>query len=97
MMDKAKAIAYLKVIIPDLESGSLYHEVLAMAISALQAADGDAAPVVHGEWIEEYVYAQDPYERRRWRCSICGRVEGKQEPYCNCGAKMDGGIANGKR
>ena len=22
-------------------------------------------------------------------CSLCGRVEIKKEPYCNCGAKMD--------
>lgn len=24
-----------------------------------------------------------------YRCSECGRVEEYQEPYCNCGAKMD--------
>lgn len=25
-----------------------------------------------------------------YKCSLCGRYEGKKEPYCNCGAKMDG-------
>lgn len=24
-------------------------------------------------------------------CSACGRMEMKEEPYCHCGAKMDGG------
>lgn len=25
-----------------------------------------------------------------YKCSLCGRYEGKKEPYCNCGAKMVG-------
>lgn len=24
-------------------------------------------------------------------CSVCGRAENKQEPFCNCGADMRGG------
>ena len=28
-------------------------------------------------------------------CSVCGRIEMKAEPYCNCGAKMDGGAVDG--
>jgi len=50
----------------------------------------DVAPVVHGEWIERsdkgILYMNCPY-----MCNICGRVEAIKEPYCNCGAKMDGG------
>lgn len=49
----------------------------------------DVAPVVHGEWILD----KDMYELLEcivYSCSVCGRLEGKQEPYCNCGAKMDG-------
>ena len=23
-------------------------------------------------------------------CSVCGGYEGRREPYCHCGAKMDG-------
>ena len=51
----------------------------------------DVAPVVHGEWVKE-VYI-DPYgaDWTKYRCNLCGRVEIKKEPYCNCGAKMDGG------
>lgn len=50
----------------------------------------DVTPVVHGEWILD----KDMYELLEcivYSCSVCGRLEGKQEPYCNCGAKMDGG------
>ena len=57
----------------------------------------DAAPVVHGKWIESY----DAWEEIIiGECSICGaKVCGddmslieKFYPYCsNCGAKMDGG------
>lgn len=51
----------------------------------------DVAPVVHGKWLKE-VY-RDPYgaDWTRYVCSLCGKVEIKKEPYCNCGAKMDGG------
>lgn len=52
----------------------------------------DVAEVVHGQWVEEYVYASDPHDRLRYKCSVCGRTEEDKEPYCNCGAKMDGGI-----
>lgn len=24
-----------------------------------------------------------------FRCPLCGRIEERQEPYCNCGAKME--------
>lgn len=58
----------------------------------------DYAPVRHGEWI--------PLEEPQWncfglvtigyRCSECGREEShNNEPYCHCGAKMDGGEKDG--
>ena len=57
-------------------------------IEALPAAD--VAPVVHGRWIERsdkgIISMTHPY-----MCSRCWRVEMDKEPYCNCGAKMDGG------
>lgn len=28
-------------------------------------------------------------------CSVCGRMEMKEEPYCHCGAQMDGGTSDG--
>ena len=49
----------------------------------------DAAPIVHGRWIDENPNdSLDP----RMRCSICGVVECSfvRWRYCpNCGAKMD--------
>ena len=28
----------------------------------------------------------------KFRCSLCGRVEDREEPYCHCGARMDGDL-----
>lgn len=50
----------------------------------------DVAPVRHGRWItkqEKDTFAGYLYS---YECSECGRVEQCKEPYCNCGAKMDG-------
>lgn len=50
----------------------------------------DVAPVVHGRWIS--VFDGDHImPERYYRCSRCGRVESRRQPYCHCGAKMDGG------
>ena len=35
--------------------------------------------------IDKTVVRVDPIS---FRCSLCGRIEEKQEPYCHCGAKM---------
>ena len=63
-------------------------DILRPAILDIPTAD--VAPVIHGEWIERsdkgILNMRCPY-----MCSICGRVEELKEPYCNCGAKMDGG------
>lgn len=57
-------------------------------IEVLPAAD--VAPVVHARWITRsdkgIISMTHPY-----MCSRCWRVEMDKEPYCNCGAKMDGG------
>ena len=51
----------------------------------------DVAPVVHARWITRsdkgIISMTHPY-----MCSRCWRVEMNKEPYCNCGAKMDGGV-----
>lgn len=55
----------------------------------------DAVKVVHGRWIP---VIDEPTRLRRmamlsgYRCSVCGRYEKEEQPYCNCGAKMDGDI-----
>ncbi len=51
----------------------------------------DAQPVRHGEWFMHEII--DPHgfmHTRYYKCSLCGRREAKKEPFCNCGAKMDG-------
>ncbi|MGN1158347.1 MAG: hypothetical protein ACI4TK_19415 [Agathobacter sp.] len=56
----------------------------------------DVAPVIPGEWI----CAPEP-DKMYLVCSVCGqRMPFVPEylpdlpPYCNCGAKMDGGVNN---
>lgn len=50
----------------------------------------DVAPVVHGRWIS-FLGGDHIMPERYYRCSSCGRVESRRQPYCHCGAKMDGG------
>lgn len=65
-----------------------YFEKAAQMLEKLPAAD--VAPVVHARWIPRsdkgIISMTYPY-----MCSRCWRVEMNKEPYCNCGAKMDGG------
>lgn len=60
-------------------------------IDSIPAAD--VAPVVHGEWVERVIERSDldgDWLALEYHCSLCGRVEYRKEPYCHCGAKMDG-------
>ena len=56
----------------------------------------DVVEVRHGEWLPDYETFVDEWERESkpiqtgWVCSLCGRQETVKEPYCHCGAKMDG-------
>ena len=55
----------------------------------------DVAEVKHGHWIDDIqkittVAGVDFNGIVGYKCSLCGRREGSKEPYCNCGAKMDG-------
>lgn len=73
-------------------------------IQNLPAAD--VAPVVHGRW--KLLRKGD--WTSVFVCSVCGRRETIEEsesynsqlkmpreyPYCHCGARMDGGLDNGK-
>ncbi len=55
----------------------------------------DVEEVRHGYWREETEYYDDEYSdcnmRKVFACSVCGRTEKYKQPYCNCGAKMNGG------
>lgn len=62
----------------------LIRHALAVAPAA------DVAPVVHGQWIS-FLDGDHIMPERYYRCSRCGRVESRRQPYCNCGAKMNGG------
>lgn len=71
------------------EQVSYCREDAADCIRYMDAAD--VAQVWHGRWIkkqEKDTFAGYLYS---YECSECGRVEKCKEPYCNCGAKMDGG------
>ena len=71
-----------------------YYSTMSRAIRfAKDAPTLDYAPVRHGEWV--------PLEEPQWncfglitigyKCSECGREEPyNHEPYCHCGALMDG-------
>ena len=55
----------------------------------------DVVEVKHGHWIDDIqkittVAGVECNGLVGYKCSLCGRREGSKEPYCNCGAKMDG-------
>ena len=58
--------------------------------------EADVEPVRHGHWIKvmEHLCTPDslPVETGHfhYECSECKHCEEVMEPYCNCGAKMDG-------
>ena len=60
------------------------------------AKTADVVEVRHGEWHEfdNYICNSDDKPVAKigsvFICSECGREEYKKEPYCHCGAKMDG-------
>ena len=51
----------------------------------------DVAEVVHGRWIS-FLDGDHIMPERYYRCSRCGRVESRRQPYCHCGAKMENGV-----
>lgn len=66
----------------------------------------DVAPVVHGKWLEKeeetycpVLYGENAepilHKYTRCICNLCGRSSTVPEPYCHCGARMDGGANNG--
>lgn len=74
-----------------------YHGVRCRACGTGDAIDiiedapaADVAPVVHGRWVS-FLGGDHIMPERYYRCSRCGRVESRRQPYCHCGAKMDGG------
>ena len=71
------------------------HEALDLALSALRPVSREQVEKVQGEWIPVCDTVQDvlrefpQYEMLRgYKCSLCGRFEEKEQPFCNCGAPM---------
>lgn len=75
-------------------------EAINFALSALRPVSRERIEKVwKGEWIKERRQAYIPVEYDEqgevilhdfvvYRCSICGRENTKEEPFCNCGAPM---------
>ncbi len=58
----------------------------------------EVCSVVHGHWVpaaNTWTHDLDEAGRRIFQCSVCRRYENTKEPFCNCGAVMDGGENNG--
>jgi hypothetical protein len=66
--------------------------------SVLQHKTADVEPVRHARWIKitkpqksnEGFFYWNAIPKTIYFCSYCGRRESIKEPYCHCGAKMDG-------
>lgn len=71
------------------ENGTI-QEAIKMISYPEYTPTADVAPVVHGRWIS-FLGGDHIMPERYYRCSSCGRVESRRQPYCHCGAKMDGG------
>lgn len=96
-IDREMAIEAIKNDLPNIVN---YRKADAIeCLGILPAAD--VAEVRRGRWIpyeveERFENTGNPYhnylkyEPLSYRCSLCGRIEERKEPYCHCGAKMDG-------
>lgn len=85
----------LKEVDRSLSLNEAYSRIASHIIAA------DVVEVKHGRWIEEHFGTLIPVEYDdngnvivhdcvNYRCNLCGRIENKKEPFCNCGARMDG-------
>lgn len=67
-----------------------YNTDAAEVLDSIREAPAvDAVPVVHARWVS-FLDGDHIMPERYYRCSRCGRVESRRQPYCHCGAKMDG-------
>lgn len=87
-------------------AGEAYLKGLNPEWAVRDVPTADVVPVVHGRWIEkpeetycpvQYGEDAEPILHRytRYICNLCGRSSAIPEPYCHCGAKMDGGAVDG--
>ena len=77
------------------EGEDYYCGVCAVDGEIAMLSTADVVEVRHGEWItcceEPRITNSSAGVSKFWfECSECGRKELHKEPYCHCGAKMDG-------
>ena len=91
-----KAVLGLTIVDPAVAQ---YANAVCLILRDMPVAD--VAPVKHGRWVSEVKYSYIPpefdkngelisHEYLVYRCSLCGRETMEREPYCHCGALMDG-------
>ena len=89
-IERGALIEFVKQNTPHID-GDTTMQCVERAMKAAPAAD--VVEVRHGEWIS---IIDEPTPLREfallsgYQCSECGRYEKEKQPYCNCGAKMDG-------
>ena len=100
-IEKAALIAAMKSGVSPLfnlssDAGRMYLDMLERvqnfpAADVAEGRHGRWNPEIHHTYIPvEYDQNGDPilHEYTSFRCSLCGREEPKEEPYCHCGARM---------
>ncbi len=61
-----------------------------------ETIEDDVEKVKRGEWLDVIEEVNNTCAGitfkgfAGYKCSLCGRQEIRKEPYCHCGAKMDG-------
>lgn len=76
---------------------AVYYNPYSTAVGMIKKVPAvDAAPVVHGRWIEKRWFTECDWcviNHRALVCTACSVeiADGEETPYCPyCGAKMDG-------
>ena len=102
-LDKGTLVARLEYYLTHTQKESGEYYAYSVALQEVRNATvTNVAPVVHGRWLKEeketycpVQYGEDGepilHKYTCYTCSLCGRNSGTLEPYCHCGAKMNGG------
>lgn len=88
-IDREAALDAITDLAGKVSTRSAYEAVWKSARVLEKIPTADVVPVVHGWWIS-FLDGDHIMPERYYRCSRCGRVESRRQPYCHCGAKMDG-------
>lgn len=103
-LDRSSLVARMKYYEEHTTEESGEHYAYSVALREIRNAPAaDVAEVVHGRWLEEKKQTLLPVEYDDvgkpilhdyvvYRCDRCGRTCKQKEPYCHCGAKMEGGV-----